>query len=106
MLNSFLVLYQPTNTVLEKNGNNDFKGVWINEVNKTRGISKCQISFKNNNIVDQMWATSHPQAYDWGEKVSNEVNKESNKFNLLWDAKFAENIITYEIIDRKLKLTN
>ena len=53
-----------------------------------------------------MWATSHPQAYDWGEKVSNEVNKESNKFNLLWDAKFAENIITYEIIDRKLKLTN
>ena len=66
-------VYQPTNTVLEKNGNNDFKGLWINENDKTRGISKCQISFKNNSIVFQMCTTCHPQTCDWGKKESNEV---------------------------------
>ncbi len=99
-------VYQPTNTVLEKNGNNDFKGVWINEDDKTRGISKCQISFKNKSLVVQMWATCHPQDCDWGEKVSNEVKKESNKFELIWDHQFAESTITYEIIEGKLKMTN
>ncbi|MET6991415.1 hypothetical protein [Sediminicola arcticus] len=98
-------IYPPTNTVLENNVNNDFNGLWINEDNQTRGTSKCKISYKNKSFVIQMWASCHPQDCDWGEKVSNEVKKGTNKFELLWDHEFAESIITYEIIEGKLKLT-
>lgn len=99
-------LHQPTNSVLEKNWNNDFNGIWINEDDQTRGNSKCKISYKNNSFVVQMWASCHPQDCDWGEKVSNEVKKGTNKFELLWDHEFAESVITYEIIEGKLKLTH
>ncbi len=52
-----------------------------------------------------MWGACHPQDCDWGESVSNEVKKGTNKFELLWDHEFAESVITYELIDGKLKLT-
>ncbi|MEB8327732.1 hypothetical protein OO009_00065 [Flavobacteriaceae bacterium KMM 6897] len=99
-------LQQPTNSVLEKNWNNDFNGIWINEDDQTKGTPKCKISYKNNSFVVQMWGSCHPQDCDWGEKVSNEVKKGTNKFELLWDHEFAESVITYEIIEGKLKLTH
>ncbi|MFT7065808.1 MAG: hypothetical protein ACJAUO_001384 [Sediminicola sp.] len=99
-------IYQPTHTVLEKNWNNDFNGLWVNEDDQTRGVSKCLISFKNNRFVVQMWASCTPQDCDWGENVTNEAKKGTNKFELLWDHEFAESAITYEIIEGKLKLTD
>lgn len=91
---------------MEKNRSKDFKGLWINEDNKTRGVSKCKISFKNNRFVVQMWVTSHPQDCDWGKKNSNELETGSSKFEILWDHNFTESLVTYEIIDGKLKVTD
>ena len=99
-------IYQPTNTVLEKNWNKDFNGLWVNEDDQTRGINKCKISFKNNSLVVQMWASCKPKDCDWGEKFANEMEKGTNKFELLWDHEFAESLITYELIDGKLKVTD
>lgn len=99
-------IYQSINTALEKNWNKDFSGLWVNEDDQTRGITKCNIFYKNNCFVVQMWGACQPQDCDLGENVSNEVKKGTNKFDLLWDAEFAESAITYEIIEGKLKLTN
>ncbi len=99
-------IFHPENKGLGINQNDDFTGLWVNEDDQTRGITKCKISFENSNIVVQMWGACHPEDCDWGENVANEVKKETNKFELLWDQEFAESAITYEIIDGKLKLTN
>lgn len=97
---------QTTNTELEKNWNKEFTGLWVNEDEQTRMITRCKISYKNNSLVVQMWGACTPQDCPWGENVANEVKNGTNKFELLWDQEFAESAITYEIIDGKLKLTH
>lgn len=100
--------YQAANRELEKNRNEDFNGLWVNEADAQtiKGITKCKISYKNNSFVVQMWGKCQPQDCDLGENVANEVKKGTDKFELIWDAEFAESTITYEIIDGKLKLTH
>ena len=97
--------YPPTNKELEESRNIDFNGLWVNEDNQTRAITKCKISYKKNSFVVRMWGACHPQDCDWGENVANDVQKGTNNFQLLWDQEFAESAITYELIDGKLKLT-
>lgn len=100
--------YQAANRELEKNSNEDFNGLWVNEAGaKARiFITKCKISHTDNNFVVQMWGACSPQDCDWGEQVLNKVKKGTNKFELSWDQEFTESAITYEIIDGKLKLTH
>lgn len=97
---------QPTNAALEKDWNKDFNGLWINEDDQTRSITKCKISYVNNSFVVQMWGDCLPQDCDWGENVANNVQKGTDKFQLLWDQEFAESLVTYEIVDGKLKITD
>ncbi len=88
------------------NQNDHFNGLWINEDSQTRAITKCKISYKNNSFVVQMWGACQPQDCDWGENVANDVQKETDKFQLLWNQEFAESFVTYEIIDGRLKVTD
>ena len=97
---------QHSNTALENYWNNDFNGLWLNEDDKTRSITKCKISYKNNSYVVQMWGDCHPEDCDWGENVANDIEKGTDKFELLWDQEFAESLVTYQIIDGKLTVTN
>ena len=99
-------MYLPTIAELEKNRNKDFIGLWINKDDKTRSITQCKISYKNNSFVVQMWGSCEPQDCDWGENVANGLEEGTNKFELFWNQEFAESAITYEIIDGRLKLTN
>ncbi len=99
-------IYQSTNTGLEYNRNEDFNGLWVNEDDQTRGITKCNISYKNNRFVVQMWGSCQPQDCDMGERVSSELEKGIDKFDIIWSSDFSESTVTYEIIDGKLKLTN
>lgn len=100
--------YQATDTELEKNRNEDFNGLWVNEAGaKARiFITQCKISFDKNSLVVRMWGACHPEDCDWGENVLRDLKKGSNKFELLWDQELAESTITYEIIDGKLKMTH
>ena len=53
-----------------------------------------------------MWGDCHPEDCDWGENVANDIEKGTDKFELLWDQEFAESLVTYQIIDGKLTVTN
>ena len=97
---------QHTNGAFENDWNNDFNGLWINENDQTRTITKCKILYKNNRYVVQMWGACYPDDCDWGENVSNDEGKVTEKFILLWDQEFAESLVTYEIVEGKLKITN
>ncbi len=85
---------------------NNFDGIWINENEERPGITKCKIRYDNNRFVVQMWSSCVPSDCDWGENTSKEVKKEAEMFELLWDQEFAESLVTYEIIEGKLKLVN
>ncbi len=84
----------------------DFEGLWVNEDQKKPGITRCKIAFKENRYQVQMWGSCIPQDCDWGKNQTDEIEKGTTKFELLWDAGFAESVITYEIVDGKLKLIN
>ena len=93
------------NTVVEKNWNKDYHGLWVNEEGGlTRMITKCEISYRSNSFIVQIWGACQPQDCDWGESVVSKMKKGTDKFELIWDQEFAESAITYEIIDGKLKL--
>ena len=101
------IAYQPSIAKLEMGSNKGFRGLWINESNQRKMITKCEISYKKNRFVVQMWGECHPQDCDWGENASGWVEKGANRFELLWDkAAFAESFITYELINGKLKMTH
>ena len=99
-------MYAPTITELEKNRNKDFNGLWVNQDDQTKSITRCKIAYKNNSFVVQMWGSCEPQDCDWGENVANGVDNGTSKFELFWDQEFAESAITYEIIDGELKMTH
>lgn len=99
-------IFQLTNTELNTNKYDDFNGLWVNEDELTKAITKCKISYKNNSFIVQMWGACYPQDCDWGENIANDVQKGTNKFQLLWDQEFAESLVNYEIIEGKLKVTN
>ena len=85
----------------------DFSGLWINVDQKEPGITKCKIHYEDHRYVVQMWGACEPADCDWGETASAEINREVNKFELLWNkVTFAESAITYEMVDGKLKVTN
>ena len=65
---------QHTNAALENDWNNDFNGLWINEDNQTRSITKCKILYKNNRYVVQMWGPV-TQMIAIGEKM----------FRMMWE---------------------
>lgn len=44
----------------------DFKGVWFNSDNSTRGITKIAVRGRGENIRLQAWGQCHPQDCDWG----------------------------------------
>jgi len=96
---------QPTNTALEKNWNKGFNGLWINEDDQTGNITKCNIRYDNNQFHVQIWGACVPIDCEWGERASDEVEKETNIFNLFWDHGFAERSFTFEMIDGRLKVT-
>ncbi|WP_209406338.1 hypothetical protein [Pseudozobellia sp. WGM2] len=91
--------FQPINI----SGETDFEGIWVNEGSDPM-VTKCEISFKTDHFIVQMWGSCDPQDCDWGENVTNDMNRGATKFDLLWDSGFAERNVTYEIIDGKLKL--
>lgn len=95
---------QPTISALKKSSNDDFSALWINENEQTRAITKCSIRYDNNKFYVQMWGACQPQDCDWGENISSEIKKGTDKFELIWDSGFAESSITYQIIDGKLKM--
>lgn len=98
--------FQPIHTDLYTNQHVDFKGLWVNVDDQTNGITKCKISYKNNRYVVQMWGACHPKDCDWGENITKNVQNGTDNFQLLWDHEYAESLMTYEIIDGKLKVTN
>ena len=98
--------YQTISAELKKNWNTDFNGLWVNESNERRAINRCNISFEGNQYVVQMWGSCTPQDCDWGKNMTDGAEKGANKFELVWDSGFAESLVTYEIVEDKLKLTN
>ena len=76
---------QSLNMALEENWNKDFNGLWINKEDKTRGITKCNIRYDNNQFHVQIQGACVPEDCEWGERTSSEVEKEVNKFDLFWD---------------------
>src|SRR5690606_13052166 len=90
---------------LELNLSKDLNGLWINEDDQTRNITKCNIRYDNNQFHVQIWGACVPIDCEWGERASYEVEKETNIFSLFWDQGFAERSFTFEMIDGRLKLT-
>ncbi len=101
-----IIIDTSINNVLEEEANKSFSGIWINVDNQTDSITKCKIRYENNHYVVQMWGACVPSDCDWGERASSQVKKGVKKFKLLWDQKFVESDLTYEILDGNLKLTN
>lgn len=97
---------QPIHTESKRNWNKGFNGVWTNIDEKTRSLTKCKIVYDNNSFLVQMWGSCFPEDCDWGENIARGIKKGTNKFELLWNQKFAESHITYELIGEKLKITN
>ncbi|WP_190808721.1 hypothetical protein [Flagellimonas sp. S3867] len=80
-------------------------GIWISEDNQTRGITKCNIQYKNGHFIVHVWASCSPQDCDWGEKASDQEKNDIEKFNFIWDHEFAERDMVFELIAGKLKIT-
>lgn len=97
---------QPTMLPLENDQNNDFNGLWVNQGDQKKMITKCKILYKDNSYIVQMWGACMPEDCEWGENVATDVEKGADRFELLWDREFAESNITYELIDGKLKMTH
>jgi len=98
--------FESKDTRSEKKRNNDFVGLWVNEDKKTRGITKCEITFSDNQYAVQMWGSCTPQDCDMGKRNADGIEDGVSKFVLLWDSNFAESFVTYELMDGKLKMTN
>ena len=98
--------FRPTITQSIADWNKDFAGLWVNEDDQTRGITKCKITHKDNSLIVQMWGSCTPQDCDWGKNETDGEEKGANRFELLWDQGFAESTVTYELVEGKLKLTN
>ena len=98
--------FEPTTSVFEKTGNDDFSGIWINVDKKTRGVAKCEITFLESQYTVQMWGSCVPQDCDMGKINTDGIEEGASKFELLWDSHFAESFITYELVDGKLQMTN
>ncbi|MDT0622677.1 hypothetical protein [Croceitalea vernalis] len=90
----------------EKKWNNDFVGLWVNEDKNTRGITKCEITFSDNQYAVQMWGSCTPKDCDMGKNNADGIEEGVSKFELLWDSNFAESFVTYELMGGKLKMTN
>ena len=52
----------------EKKWNNDFVGLWVNEDKNTRGITKCEITFSDNQYAVQMSVSCYTQRLRYGKK--------------------------------------
>ncbi|MEZ4810908.1 MAG: hypothetical protein R2819_11175 [Allomuricauda sp.] len=80
-------------------------GIWVNNDSSARGITKCDIQYKNDRFLVHVWGACTPQDCDWGEQASNLEKKDTESFHFLWASKFAEREMEYEIIEGKLKIT-
>src|ERR1035441_8885571 len=47
-----------------------FRGVWVNEDSRTRGVTKVEIRSEERGLLIHVWGACHPQDCDWGEKSS------------------------------------
>lgn len=84
----------------------EFSGIWVNDDEEARGITKCKIRYENGRFIVQMWGACVPEDCDWGEQTSKPINENADNFEVLWDQKFAESTATYKIVDGKLEITN
>ena len=98
-------IYQPANTALKKNWNKDFNGLWINEDNHPRILTKFTIRYDNNKFHVKFWSACGPKDCEWEERATDEIENETNIFSLFWDQGFSEKLFTFEMIDGRLKVT-
>ena len=47
-----------------------FRGVWLNQDSRTRGVTKVEIRSEGRAILIHVWGACHPQDCDWGERSS------------------------------------
>jgi len=80
-------------------------GVWVNQDEETRSITKCEIRYEEDRFYIHLWGACHPQDCDWGENATDELDGETQELTLNWDQGFVERTQTLVIKDGKLVLT-
>ncbi len=84
---------------------NNFKGVWVNEDEETRSMTKCEIRYEEDRFYIHLWGACHPEDCDWGETATDELDEKTQQLTVNWDQGFVERTQTLVIKNGKLVLT-
>ncbi|MDC6364704.1 MULTISPECIES: hypothetical protein [Flavobacteriaceae] len=100
------IAFSSKNETTTINYNSPLNGFWVSEDKETRSITKCNIRYNGEHFEVHVWGACLPQDCDWGEMESDSLDKDVQKFNLLWDHEFAERDMLFEMSEGKLKITS
>ena len=92
------------NAIFNEVGDTNFNGLWINENEQTRALTKCKIRQGENNYVVELWGKCSPEDCYWGELNSGEINGDEKEIELYLENFFSKRDITLQIIEERLKI--